>query len=99
MRLVITSFLARKWRVMRFDSERSHSLILAVLLMGTPGLTRAASSIIPRERVSFNTGWLFAKGDPAGSGTHLDYTTLKPWLLAIAADLSAAASASLAAGR
>ena len=69
MRLVITNFLARKWRVMHFDSERSQSLILAALLMGAPGLTRAASSIIPRERISFNSGWLFAKGDPAGSGT------------------------------
>lgn len=42
------------------------------------------SSPSPRERLSFNNDWRFAKGDP--DGTQLDYPTLKPWLLSTVAD-------------
>jgi beta-galactosidase len=42
-----------------------------------------------RERISFNAGWLFYKGDPqrwvAGQ---FDYAVVKPWLLPVAAEFS-----------
>jgi beta-galactosidase len=46
---------------------------------------RAVDPSSTRERRSFNSDWRFTKGDPAGVETQLDYTTLKPWLLASAA--------------
>jgi Glycoside hydrolase family 2 C-terminal domain 5/Domain of unknown function (DUF4982)/Glycosyl hydrolases family 2, sugar binding domain/Glycosyl hydrolases family 2 len=47
-----------------------------------------AADSSPRQRLSFNSDWLFMKGDPAGSSTNLNYQTLKPWLLPIGADLT-----------
>ena len=38
-----------------------------------------------RQRLSFNSDWLFAKGDPSGTTAQLDYQSLKPRLLAAAA--------------
>ena len=35
----------------------------------------------PRERISVNDGWRFAKGDPEGVGDALSYAKLKDWLL------------------
>ncbi|HSU52818.1 MAG TPA: beta-galactosidase GalB [Candidatus Dormibacteraeota bacterium] len=56
--------------------------VCAVVLLANCGT--AAESGSPRERLSFNTGWLFAKGDPEGSTAKLDYPTLKPLLLKLA---------------
>jgi beta-galactosidase len=42
----------------------------------------------PRERLSFNSDWLFIKGDPTNSAANLDYTTLKPWLLTMGPEFS-----------
>ena len=47
----------------------------------------AAADTPPRERLSFNAGWRFIKGDPAGSEGKLNYQTLKPWLLASGTEL------------
>lgn len=44
----------------------------------------AQSPDSPRQRISFNLGWRFIKGDPGETSTGLDYETLKPWLLALA---------------
>jgi beta-galactosidase len=55
---------------------------------GAPGVT----DTLLRERLSFNAGWRFAKGDPAGTEGKLDYQILKPWLLASGAELSVSAS-------
>ena len=33
--------------------------------------------------MSFNSGWRFVKGDPAGTESSLSYGTLKPWLLVL----------------
>jgi beta-galactosidase len=40
-----------------------------------------------RERISFNEGWRFAKGDPMWIQPHLDYEAIKPWFLASSAPL------------
>ena len=72
--------------------KREHSAaalaaaFLAVAVVS--GTARAGDSPAPRERLSFNAGWRFTKGDPAGSGDKLDYKSLKPWLLATGPELS-----------
>jgi beta-galactosidase len=45
-----------------------------------------AAESSPRERILFNKGWRFQKGDPDGTGDALKYSTLKPWLLPTAND-------------
>ena len=35
-----------------------------------------------RERISFNDGWLFQMGDPAGVGDKLAYQNIKDWVMA-----------------
>jgi len=51
-------------------------------------ISLAAETSSPRQRISFNSDWLFIKGDPAGSSANLDYQTLKPWLITIGSDFS-----------
>ncbi len=41
-----------------------------------------------RERISFDYGWRFAKGDPAAVGDALSYRNLKDWLLPTSAELT-----------
>jgi beta-galactosidase len=66
------------------------ALMLTGLLAGIHPLAAApAPAGAPlRERLSFNAGWYFAKGDPAGVTNGLDYATLKPWLAATGSELS-----------
>jgi beta-galactosidase len=52
----------------------------------------AADSGSPRERLSFNADWRFAKGDPCGVEDKLDYKTLLPWLLSANIEFSSNAS-------
>jgi beta-galactosidase len=60
---------------------------LVTLLLVVPVLAVAADSL-PRERVAFNSGWRFQKGDDADwTVAQLDYSVTKPWLLASSADL------------
>lgn len=59
------------------------SLFLAAASVAT--IARAADE--PRERINFNTGWRFQKGDPADVGDTLTYEHVKPWLLPIGSDL------------
>ena len=60
---------------------------LVTLLLVVPVMAVAADSL-PRERVSFNAGWRFQKGDDADwTVSQLDYSVTKPWLLASSADL------------
>ena len=62
--------------------------LLTWLLILVGASVRASPVPSGTTRESFNQGWLFIKGDPAGTGTNLDYPTLKPWLLPVGADLS-----------
>ena len=48
----------------------------------------AAEISPPRERVSFNDGWRFMKGDADGAGDALSYAKLKDWLLPTSAELT-----------
>jgi hypothetical protein len=41
----------------------------------------------PRERIDFNSGWRFCRGDAPDAGTSLDYEALRPWLLAAGTEL------------
>jgi beta-galactosidase len=52
----------------------------------------------PRQRLSFNSDWLFMKGDPANFDTNLDYQTLKPWLICTGAELSTNSPSAMPAG-
>jgi beta-galactosidase len=59
------------------------ALLFLALTFATPRLeSQAADFATPRERLSFNADWSFIKGDPTNSEAKLDYTTLKPFLLA-----------------
>lgn len=55
----------------------------ALSLAALPSASAAsAPAACGRDRLSFDSGWLFSKGDPAGIGHELGYKNLKPWLLA-----------------
>jgi beta-galactosidase len=57
--------------------------LVAALLLGSAMGAFAASSPAPapvRERVSFNSGWLFTKGDPEGASNKLSYANIKEWV-------------------
>jgi beta-galactosidase len=53
--------------------------LLAVALLAFAAALAHASPA-PRERLPFNTGWRFAKDDPAGTGDALSYAKIKDWL-------------------
>jgi len=53
---------------------------------------RAADAPQPRERLAFNAGWRFTKGDPAGAADTLAYAKIKDWLTPTAADFLNAAA-------
>src|SRR6266436_408412 len=63
------------------------SLVLGVWTF-CPARSFAAEPSSPRQRLSFNSNWLFIKGDPTNSEAKLDYQTLKPGLTTASADLS-----------
>lgn len=71
-------------------------LVLSLLLLGlAPGLMplRAAELSEPRERVSFNAGWRFYKGDPQWMSPQLDYASVRAWLLPSSAPMLGAGTA------
>ena len=53
-------------------------------LLGVIAPSLHAESDSPRERISFNAGWYFQQGDPGGTGTSLDYATIKSAVIASA---------------
>ncbi len=58
--------------------------VLSLLVLGTIS-TVCASAAPLRERIDFNAGWRFQKGDPAGVvADELAYPKIKDWLLASA---------------
>jgi beta-galactosidase len=54
--------------------------IVSVALTVCATTVSAASPV--RERLSFDSGWRFAKGDPANIENELSYTNIKPWVMA-----------------
>jgi beta-galactosidase len=68
----------------RLARRISGILMMSVLLQ--PGLATAASP--PRERISFDDHWRFAKNDPAGTGDELSYTNMAKWIGSTGAEFS-----------
>ncbi|HEX8142417.1 MAG TPA: beta-galactosidase GalB [Pyrinomonadaceae bacterium] len=68
----------------RLCIARAGLLLLALLTPfgpWPPGKTTARTATTPpRERLSFNAGWRFQKGDPAGAEGQLDYEKIKDWI-------------------
>jgi len=57
--------------------------LIAVLVSIPNFLAVAESTAVPvRERLSFDSNWLFMKGDPPGTGDELNYAKIKPWVTA-----------------
>src|SRR5689334_21825753 len=59
----------------------------SLLIICIFGFTLRTTSAQPpnassRERLSFNAGWRFAKGDPPNGEPLLSYQSVKSWLLA-----------------
>lgn len=61
---------------------------LSVALMILPACPGLAEDSSPRERISFDDGWRFSKGDPAGIGDALSYNKIKDWVLPTSASLT-----------
>lgn len=74
---------SKQSRSPRFDPILNRPQVLLAFFLSA-GLLSAEIPDAPRQRVSFNAGWLFTKGDPGEGANGLDYKTLKPWLLGAA---------------
>jgi beta-galactosidase len=61
---------------------------LAVFIFSFAFATLADTANGPRERVSFNADWRFAKGDPAGMTNSLAYANIKDWVEATGAEFT-----------
>ena len=61
---------------------------LAVFIFSFAFVTLADTSNPPRERVSFNAGWRFVKGDPAEMTNSLAYANIKDWVEATGAEFT-----------
>ncbi len=61
--------------------------LLATLVCLNSATSRADTSPT-RERINFDDGWRFTKGDADGTGEALSYAKLKDWLLPTSAELS-----------
>ena len=67
----------------RFCPARGAFVRFGLMCLGAAAL-RAAD--VPRERVSLNANWRFAKDDPAGTADALSYPKIKDWLVATGGD-------------
>ena len=56
--------------------KRLPIVILVLLVTAVTVLSQARG----RERLSFNEGWRFQKGDPVGPDNRLSYEQIKNWL-------------------
>ena len=61
---------------------------LTVFIFSFAVVTRADTDNGPRERDSFNAGWRFVKGDPAGMTNQLAYANIKDWVEATGAEFT-----------
>jgi beta-galactosidase len=52
-------------------------------------MPRSSRVAAPRTRLSFNSDWLFHRGDAPDAGDRLDYERIRPWLLATGTELLA----------
>ena len=71
------------------NALRRHATFCAVAGLMWSGLSVvAAETPSPRERISFNGGWRFTKGDAEGVSNQLSYAVIKDWLLPTSAELT-----------
>ena len=54
------------------------SALITLIALAVACGTQAAA---PRERLSLDDGWRFSKGDAAETGTNLNYSVLRAWIL------------------
>lgn len=64
-----------------------HFTRICLTLLSCALLVHAADNPPPRERVSFNAGWRFTKGDHPSVGESLTYERIKDWVLPTGDDL------------
>ena len=69
---------------------KNKTVLLSLLFASLASLAATAA---PRERVSFDDGWRFTKGDAAAAGTNLNYSALRAWILPTANPLTTNAPA------
>ena len=72
-----------------YSSKQILRLFVAMIVATSffsPFLKAAEAAGEPRERVSFNQGWRFTKGDPDWLPGQMDYTVMREWLLSSSAD-------------
>jgi len=62
------------------------SLCTALVLI-VASASRTAQTLV-RERISFNTDWRFAKGDPDGTAGKLRYSNIRDWVLVTGASFT-----------
>jgi len=62
------------------------TLLATILFLNS--VTGHADTAPMRERINFDDGWRFTKGDADGTGEALSYAKLKDWLLPTSAELS-----------
>jgi beta-galactosidase len=61
---------------------------LAVFIFSFALVTLADTAAGPRERLSFNAGWRFVKGDPTEVTNQLAYTNIQNWVEATGAEFT-----------
>ena len=61
---------------------------LAIFIFSFAVVTLADTGNGPRERVSFNAGWRFVKGDPTEVTNQLAYTNIQDWVDATGAEFT-----------
>jgi beta-galactosidase len=73
-------------KITRSKTLSSTAAILAAITVTTTVLAHVANAAdsAGRERLSFDSNWLFARNDPPGIGDELSYTNIKPWVMATA---------------
>lgn len=70
--------------------QRTFLLLFLGSLLCTGSALASASAPPSRERSSFNSGWLFTRGDPQDAVGRVEYAVLKDWILATGTDLISA---------
>ena len=56
------------------------ALFFALTRLNSAARASVVEAPSPREKISFNGGWRFTKGDPTNANAQLNYAKLKPWL-------------------
>ena len=58
-----------------------HLVVVSLFTLNMFTIAAPATGLV-RERLLFDSGWRFTRGDPPGTGDELSYTNIKPWVMA-----------------